>query len=82
MLQRLRERFREYVMFFIANRTVHEMFRKSGEFSFLGSIPMTLLPEPPARQSFSPFLRQQTNISGPNRSSLEEEIVFPCDQLK
>jgi hypothetical protein len=48
VLQRLRERFPEYVMFFIANRTVHEMFRKSGEFSFLGSIPMTLLPEPPA----------------------------------
>lgn len=48
VLERLRERFPEYVMFFIANRTVHEMFRKSGEFRFLGSVPMALLPEPPA----------------------------------
>ena len=47
VLQRLRERFPEYVIFFIANRTVHEMFRKTGEFRFLGSVPMTLLTEPP-----------------------------------
>ena len=49
VLQRLRERFPDYVVFFIANRTVHEMFRRADEFRFLGSVPMTLLPEPPRK---------------------------------
>jgi hypothetical protein len=63
VLQRLRERFPEYVIFFIANRTVHEMFRKSGEFRFLGSVPMTLLPESPREILKADFFAfpQETN---------------------
>lgn len=47
LLEQLRKHFSGYYLYFVANRTVHEAFRCLGEFRFLGTIPMSYLPEPP-----------------------------------
>src|SRR5258708_13923494 len=40
---KLRKRFPDYSIFFVANRTVHEMFKRVEKFNFLGTIPMTMM---------------------------------------
>ena len=47
LLQHLQENFPKYFLYFVTNRTVHEMFKRLQQFRFLGAIPMSYLPEPP-----------------------------------
>lgn len=47
LLQQLQKHFSEYSVYFVTNRTVHEMFKRLEQFKFLGTIPMSYLPEPP-----------------------------------
>jgi hypothetical protein len=40
LLQQLQEYFPQYFLYFVTNRTVHEMFKRLDQFRFLGTVPM------------------------------------------
>lgn len=61
---KLKEHFPQYMMFFVVNRTVHEMFKRTEKFDFVGTVPATMMSDRPSevlRADFWAF-EQATNM--------------------